>query len=81
MRDHGLGAPSDFIPRVRRRFSRASGAAREAKGAGLGLWLVRALTRAGGGDAWHEPGGSGGSAAYCLRLRRAPPARIPPIGG
>ncbi|GCD40883.1 PAS domain-containing sensor histidine kinase [Streptomyces paromomycinus] len=70
--DAGPGVPPDVVPRLFRRFSRAPAAAPGRQGTGLGLWIVRNLARAGGGDAWYEPGAPTG-ARFCLRLRRAPP--------
>ncbi|WP_189217683.1 MULTISPECIES: PAS domain-containing sensor histidine kinase [Streptomyces] len=81
VRDHGPGVPPDFVPRLFRRFSRAPDAVRNAEGTGLGLWIVRALARAGGGDAWYEPVAAEGGAAFCLRLRRGPPVQEPPEEG
>jgi signal transduction histidine kinase len=68
--DDGPGVPEDFRPRLFERFSRGPGAARQAEGSGLGLWIVRGLARANGGDAFYEPGESGG-ACFGLRLPRA----------
>src|SRR5690606_17327795 len=52
VRDHGLGVPharreEAFVP-----FERLEAGA--TPGAGLGLWIVRELARAQGGDAWFE---------------------------
>ena len=47
----------------------ASGGTREATG--LGLFIVRELARAQGGDAWHQRA-AGGGAAFYLRLPLAP---------
>ncbi|POX36060.1 hypothetical protein C3486_35545 [Streptomyces sp. Ru73] len=68
--DHGDGVPDDFVPRLFERFSRGPGTERHS-GAGLGLWVVRGLARASGGDAWYEPAPHGGS-CFRLRLPRAP---------
>ncbi|TDD36463.1 PAS domain-containing sensor histidine kinase [Saccharopolyspora elongata] len=65
--DRGPGVPSTFVPRLFERFSREARARREVEGTGLGLWIVRELTRAIGGDAWYEPNDAGG-ACFCLRL-------------
>ena len=69
--DEGTGFPSDFLPHAFERFSRADVARAEA-GAGLGLAIVDAVTRAHGGsaDAENLPGGG---AAITLRI----PAREP----
>ncbi|MET9292461.1 ATP-binding protein [Streptomyces sp. NPDC003077] len=65
VRDHGPGVDSDFVPRLFERFSRAPAHERGTEGAGLGLWIVRNLARANGGDAWYEPRPDGA----CFRLR------------
>jgi len=63
--DRGPGVPADFVPRLFDRFSRAPHG--DPHSSGLGLWIVRSLARAEGGDAWYEPH-SGGGACFCLRL-------------
>jgi len=65
--DRGPGVPDDFIPRLFDRFSRAPQAERNVEGSGLGLWIVRGLARANGGDAWYVPH-PGGGACFCLRI-------------
>ncbi|MGH3487255.1 MAG: ATP-binding protein [Actinopolymorphaceae bacterium] len=69
VRDHGPGVPEGFEARLFERFTRGPEAQRFAEGTGLGLWIVRNLARANGGDAWYEPGD--GHPAFCLRLPRA----------
>ena len=69
--DHGPGVPRSFEPLLFERFARAPDAGRKAAGIGLGLWIVRMLARANGGDAWYEPRDGGGS-RFVLRLA-APP--------
>ncbi len=69
VRDHGPGVPDGFRPLLFERFARAPEAERQAAGIGLGLWIVRSLARAAGGDAWYEPGDGGGS-RFLLRLPR-----------
>ncbi len=73
VRDNGPGVPADFRPLLFERFARAPEAERQAAGIGLGLWIVRMLARAAGGEAWYEPGENGGS-RFLLRLPR-------PVGG
>ena len=65
--DHGPGVPRSFEPLLFERFARAPDAGRKAAGIGLGLWIVRTLARANGGEAWYEPRDSGGS-RFVLRL-------------
>lgn len=71
--DNGPGVPEEFVPSLFERFSRSSNAQRETEGSGLGLWIVRRLARANGGDAYFEPGEEGG-ACFCLHLPRTPPS-------
>jgi signal transduction histidine kinase len=71
VRDRGPGVPDAFVPHLFERFSREPCVAQETEGTGLGLWIVRGLARANGGDAWYEPGEDGGS-RFCLRLQGAP---------
>jgi signal transduction histidine kinase len=69
--DRGPGVPDEFIPRLFERFSREPRTRQQTEGTGLGLWIVRSLARATGGDAWYEPSDAGG-ACFCLRLRGTP---------
>ncbi|MCW2859069.1 MAG: hypothetical protein JWP48_777 [Actinoallomurus sp.] len=71
--DGDPGVPEEFRPHLFERFSRGPDTARQAQGSGLGLWIVRSLARANGGDAFYEPGESGG-ACFGLRLPQARPA-------
>jgi signal transduction histidine kinase len=63
--DHGAGVPEEFRSRLFGQFSRAEGA--RVNGMGLGLFVVRSLTEAQGGQAWHEDVPGGGS-AFCFTL-------------
>jgi signal transduction histidine kinase len=49
VRDYGPGVPESLRPRLFTRFGSDA-----SDGVGLGLWIVRELARAHGGDAWHE---------------------------
>lgn len=64
--DGGDGVPADLQPRLFSKFMR--GGSRE--GAGLGLFIVRELARAQGGDAWYEEP-DGGGACFAFRVPRA----------
>jgi signal transduction histidine kinase len=68
--DSGPGVPEEFIPRLFERFTRDPGVERRTEGSGLGLWIVRSLAQANGGDVRYEPGEKGG-ACFCITLRRA----------
>lgn len=70
MCDRGPGVPDAFAPHLFERFSREPGARQRTEGTGLGLWIVRSLARAAGGEAWYEPGDEG--ACFCLRIPGAP---------
>ena len=63
--DRGKGVPDEFLPRLFEKFSRAS---TRGPGTGLGLYIVKALAQAQGGDVWYEASPDGG-ACFGLRLR------------
>ena len=63
--DHGAGVPDDFTDRLFQEFARADDAV--ATGTGLGLYVVRTLARAQGGDVTHSPGSMTG-ARFTVRL-------------
>jgi signal transduction histidine kinase len=69
VRDAGPGVPTDFVPRLFAEFARAPGTA--VAGTGLGLFVVRSLAQAQGGDAWYEPA-SGGGAEFVVTVPSAP---------
>jgi signal transduction histidine kinase len=71
VRDHGPGVPQDFVPRLFDRFTREPGVERRTEGSGLGLWIVRRLARASGGEVRYEPG-EGGGACFRVSLRPVP---------
>jgi len=64
--DSGNGVPPELVPRLFDKFARGS----PQQGTGLGLFIVRELARAQGGDAWYEARASGGS-CFALRLPSA----------
>ncbi|MDN3351499.1 PAS domain-containing sensor histidine kinase [Actinomadura sp. DC4] len=69
--DSGPGVPAEFVPRLFERFTRDDGVKEHTEGSGLGLWIVRRLAQANGGEVYYEPGDRGG-ACFCLGLQVAP---------
>ena len=67
--DEGPGIAAGDIPYVFDRFYRAPDAARQTKGAGLGLFLSRAIIEAHGGKMWVDPE-MGKGARICFSLPR-----------
>lgn len=71
VRDAGEGIPSELTGQLFERFSPTREALNpRAPGSGLGLWIVRELARAQGGEAWYEPPPDG--PAFCFKLPLAP---------
>jgi PAS domain S-box-containing protein len=65
--DHGPGVPEELAVDLFERFSPARAALNpRAPGTGLGLWIVRELARAQGGDVWYEQRPD--VARFCFRL-------------
>jgi PAS domain S-box-containing protein len=64
--DSGTGVPPELVPRLFDKFARGS----TDQGTGLGLFIVRELARAQGGEAWYETRAGGGS-CFALRLPSA----------
>lgn len=72
VRDHGEGVPAEFLPHMFDRYSRAATAtARQQKGTGLGLYIVRQLTEANGGAISHHHPPDGGSCFTVTFPKRA----------
>jgi two-component system, OmpR family, sensor histidine kinase SenX3 len=72
VKDNGLGiAPSD-LKRIFKRFYRvANTSAKERKGTGLGLWIVRAIIEKHGGRVRAESKGLGRGSTFFVQLPRA----------
>jgi signal transduction histidine kinase len=72
VRDRGVGIPADELKRIFKRFYRVPGRARsQAKGTGLGLFIVRAVARAHGGKVFAVSGGEGKGTTVTLELPRS----------
>ncbi len=87
--DQGIGVPENERQRIFDRFSRLdSRYVRERKGAGLGLYICKAIIEAHGGRIWVEPtpvigvdGGSGHGSRFNFSLPREEPAALPVLFG
>jgi len=76
VRDQGIGIPGNELKRIFKRFHRAHVAgsenvdAKQIKGTGLGLFIVRSVARQHGGDAFAESEGEGKGSTFQLQLPR-----------
>ncbi len=71
VRDQGIGIPRVELKRIFNRFYRIQNAATgQVKGTGLGLFIVRAVARRYGGDAYAESQGEGLGSTFTIRLPR-----------
>jgi len=67
--DEGPGIEARDLPHIFDRFYRSTHASRQTKGAGLGLYLARAIVEAHGGRIWADPQPEAG-ARICFSLPR-----------
>ncbi len=75
--DEGPGIAPDDIPHIFDRFYRSAEAMRQTKGAGLGLYLTKAIVEAHGGKIWVDTE-SGKGARICFSLPRLEETTTPP---
>jgi len=81
--DQGSGVPEGERQRIFDRFSRLdSRYVRERKGAGLGLYICKAIVEAHGGRIWVEAAaGTHNGSRFCFTLPREVPAQLPVLFG
>ncbi len=71
VQDRGIGIPRNEMKRIFKRFYRASNSKTDkVKGTGLGLFIVRSISRRYGGDAFAESAGEGQGSTFTIRLPR-----------
>jgi len=72
--DEGLGVPEEYRETIFGRFEMVSSDDRKPiKGTGIGLFLVRHLARAHGGDVWLSASEIGKGSTFSVRLPKQPP--------
>jgi signal transduction histidine kinase len=70
VRDRGIGIPRPELKRIFSRFYRVPNSG-QVKGTGLGLFIVRAVARRYGGDAYAESEGEGRGSTFTISLPKA----------
>ena len=71
VQDNGIGIPRGELKRVFKRFYRVlTPGATQVKGSGLGLFIVRAITKRHGGRAWADSEGAGKGTTVTIELPR-----------
>ena len=71
VQDNGVGIPRGELKRVFKRFYRVlTPGSTQVKGSGLGLFIVRAITRRHGGKAYAESEGAGKGTTVTIELPR-----------
>ena len=70
VQDRGIGIPKKQLKRIFNRFYRAPRRGLQAKGTGLGLYIVRSIARAHGGRVFAQSEGEGRGATFTLELPR-----------
>jgi len=71
VQDNGVGIPRGDLKRVFKRFYRVlTPGSTQVKGSGLGLFIVRAIARRHGGNAYAESEGAGKGTAVTIELPR-----------
>ncbi|HUO15910.1 MAG TPA: HAMP domain-containing sensor histidine kinase [Verrucomicrobiae bacterium] len=72
VQDHGVGIPPEDVKRIFKRFYRVTQRRRiHVKGTGLGLFIVKSITKKHGGDVYAESEGEGQGATIIMELPRS----------
>jgi PAS domain S-box-containing protein len=74
--DHGLGIPAHHRDKIFQRFHMVDDDVdhKAVKGTGIGLYLVKHLSQAHGGDTWLSASETGKGSTFSVRLKKQPPA-------